>query len=160
MQQQLQYEVVVECDHANRLPFHAHPGDAGWDLKACLDDPLILKPGEIKMVDTGLKFSIPRNMEVQVRSRSGLASKGVVVANAPGTIDSNYTGPVKVILANIGDADYTIMDLDRIAQAVPQFVPPTKFVRGFVENNQERGSNGFGSTGVTNHRQLEMFDDV
>ena len=101
------------------------------------------------MIPTGLFFAIPEGFEIQVRPRSGLAAKnGVTVLNTPGTIDSDYRGEVKVILINLGDADFTVNNGDRIAQLIVAPVTQGIFVKTDKLDETERGAGGFGSTGV------------
>jgi dUTP pyrophosphatase len=121
---------------------------AGMDLCAANDEPVLLKPGEVRLVPTGLYVSIPRGYEGQVRPRSGLALKhGLVVVNSPGTIDSDYRGEVGVIVGNIGSEPYTIERGARIAQLV--IAPVVQARVEVVEELDEtpRGSGGFGHTG-------------
>lgn len=129
------------------------PGSSGFDIPS--NEEVLIAPGEIKLVSTGLFFCLPDNHELQVRPRSGLACKhGITVLNTPGTIDSDYTGEIKVILINLGTESFTIKVGDRIAQGVivsgiKQF--QFEFVNDLEEinkDNSERGSNGFGSTGI------------
>jgi len=135
-----------------RLPEPATPGSAGADLSAVLPDGVsvqIMKPGARLLVDTGLKVAVPDGYEMQIRPRSGLALKhGITVLNTPGTIDSDYRGPLKVILINLGDENFPVRTGDRIAQAV--IAPVTPFRGVMVETLDEtaRGEGGFGSTGV------------
>lgn len=135
------------------LPAPQTPGSAGADLSAIMPDGVsaqIMKPGARLLVDTGLKIAPPDGYEVQIRPRSGLAVKhGVTVLNAPGTIDSDYRGSLKVSLINLGEENFTIRTGDRIAQAV--LAPVTPF-RGEVTeafDETERSEGGFGSTGVS-----------
>ena len=131
-----------------RLPAFATAGAAGADIRAALAEPLTLMPGGRAMVPTGLAFEIPTGFEVQVRPRSGLAaSHGVTVLNAPGTIDSDYRGEVKVILVNLGDAPFRIVDGDRIAQLVVAPVASARFEERAELGDTLRGAGGFGSTG-------------
>jgi len=110
----------------------------------------IMKPGARLLVDTGLKIAPPDGYEVQVRPRSGLAVKhGVTVLNAPGTIDSDYRGPLKVSLINLGEENFTIRTGDRIAQAVLAQVTPFRGEVTDAFDETERGEGGFGSTGVS-----------
>jgi dUTP pyrophosphatase len=131
------------------VPHYKHRWDAGMDLSCVLDEDVILAPNQIQIFNTGLFFDIPRGYEVQIRPRSGLACKfGVTVVNAPGTIDSGYTGEVMVGLVNVSEQHYKVQSGDRIAQAV--FSPVE---HAFVElvsevGRSERGDGGFGSTGV------------
>ena len=129
------------------LPAYASTGAAGMDIVAA--ESLRLAPGARHAVVTGFAISIPEGYEVQVRPRSGLALKhGVTCLNTPGTIDSDYRGEVKVILANLGDEPFGIARGDRIAQLVP--APVQRATLDEVEelDDTDRGSGGFGSTGV------------
>lgn len=132
------------------LPAYATEGAAGMDVVAALDRDLVLAPGARAAVPTGLKLAIPDGYEVQVRPRSGLALKhGLTVANAPGTIDSDYRGELKVLLANLGDAAVTISRGMRIAQLVVAPVVRGRWVAvDTVADDTARGSGGFGSTGA------------
>lgn len=131
------------------LPVYQTAGAAGADVCACLAEPLVLAPGCRAMVPTGLSFEIPTGYEVQVRPRSGLAAKhGVTVLNSPGTIDSDYRGEVKVILVNLGSADFTISHGEPIAQLVVAPVEQASFQPTDSLSQTDRGQGGFGSTGV------------
>lgn len=133
------------------LPAYATSGSSGMDLRAHLMAPTHIHPGQIKLVDTGISIKIPlAGYEAQIRSRSGLSlNHGIIVLNSPGTIDSDYTGQIKVILMNVSERCYTINPGDRIAQLVFAEVVPVKFreVKSFAAT--ERGDGGFGSTGVS-----------
>lgn len=132
------------------IPEYKTAGAAGADLCALLEEPLIIPAGRSVMVPTGLFFEIPQGYEVQVRPRSGLAAKnGVTVLNTPGTIDSDYRGEIKVILINLGAADFTVNSGDRIAQMVIAPVTQAAFTITDSLSETERGSGGFGSTGVS-----------
>ena len=140
---------VKRLDHGAGLPLpgYATMGSAGMDISAA--ESLTLRPGKRHAVATGFAFAIPDGYEVQVRPRSGLALKhGITCLNTPGTIDSDYRGEVKVILANLGDEDFVINIGDRIAQIV--VAPVTQGIMCEVEalDDTERGTGGFGSTGV------------
>ena len=143
-------EVKVYAE-GGALPVQATPGAAGWDLSARIDGPLVLRPGERAMVHTGLWLAIPTGYEGQVRPRSGLArDHGVTVANAPGTVDSDYRGEVRVLLINHGPRAVIIQPGDRVAQLVIAPVPRVRIVAvGSVEDlgATARGAGGFGSTG-------------
>lgn len=129
------------------LPAYATEGAAGMDVVAA--ESLVLAPGARHAVATGFAFAIPDGYEVQVRPRSGLALKhGVTCLNTPGTIDSDYRGEVKVILANLGAEPFTIVRGDRIAQLVAAPVQRAIFDEVYDLDNTVRGSGGFGSTGV------------
>ena len=122
---------------------------AGADVCAFLAEPIILKSTDYAMVPTGLKFEIPQGYEIQVRPRSGLAAKfGITLLNSPGTIDSDYRGEVKVLLINHGKNDFTINNGDRIAQLIVSPVIQAAFVQQDNLSETERGSGGFGSTGI------------
>jgi dUTP pyrophosphatase len=128
------------------LPVYATAGAAGMDVVAA--EALTLAPGARAAVATGFAIAIPEGYEVQVRPRSGLALKhGITCLNTPGTIDADYRGEVKVILANLGDAPFPIAIGDRIAQLVP--APVQRATLEIVEmlDDTDRGSGGFGSTG-------------
>ena len=134
------------------LPGYATMDSAGLDLLAAVDADLALAPGARTLVPTGLVIALPAGHEAQVRPRSGLALKhGVTVLNSPGTIDADYRGEVKVILANLGDEDFTISRGMRIAQMV--IAPVTRLGWNEVASeadlpSSERGTGGFGSTGT------------
>ena len=116
---------------------------------ALLDENVLLKKGQRTIIPTGLFFEIPQGYEIQVRPRSGLAAKnGVTVLNTPGTIDSDYRGELKVILINLGDEDFEIKSGDRIAQIIVAPVTIGNFIQTDSISVTERGSGGFGSTGV------------
>jgi dUTP pyrophosphatase len=131
------------------LPEYQTPGSSGIDLRAAVEEPIIIENGERVMIPTGLKMEIPAGYEGQVRTRSGLAAtRGLVVLNSPGTIDADYRGEVKVILMNLGSEPLTINRGDRVAQLV--IAPVTRVAITEVEDVDEtiRGSGGFGSTGA------------
>ena len=131
------------------IPEYKTPGAAGADLCAFLDAPLTIPAGRSALVPTGLFFEIPQGYEVQVRPRSGLAAKsGVTVLNSPGTIDSDYRGEIKVILINLGNADFVINSGDRIAQMIVAPVTQAAFTISDSLSETERGAGGFGSTGT------------
>ena len=131
------------------LPSYATAGAAGMDVKAAVKADMVLAPGRRAAVPTGLAMAIPAGFEIQVRPRSGLALKdGVTVANAPGTIDSDYRGEVKIMLINLGKDDFTIMRGMRIAQLVVAPVSLAVLAVADTLETTDRGSGGFGSTGV------------
>ncbi len=132
-----------------RVPAYATEGAAGLDLAAALDAPLTLAPGRWAAVPTGLAIQLPPRTEGQVRPRSGLAARhGVTVLNAPGTIDEDYRGELKVLLVNLGPEPFVIEPGFRIAQLV--VAPVTRVACEVVEglDDTARGSGGFGSTGL------------
>ena len=133
------------------LPSYETGGAAGMDLRAAVpaDAPLTLKPGERTLVPTGFVFEVPAGYEAQIRPRSGLAIKnGITCLNSPGSVDSDYRGEVKVILANLGDSDFVVERGMRIAQMV--IAPVTQVVVSEVTETSAtvRGTGGFGPTGV------------
>ena len=143
---------IQQLDHGKDLPLphYATEGAAGMDVCAALDKPLTMNPMERLAVPTGLAMAIPHGYEIQVRPRSGLALKqGLTVANAPGTIDSDYRGEVKVILINLGQDAVEITHGMRIAQLVlaPVSIARPQLVTTLDET--DRGPGGFGSTGTT-----------
>ena len=130
------------------LPRRATPGSAGYDLCAAVDAALLLAPGERALVPTGFAIAVPEGYEAQVRPRSGLALRhGIVLPNAPGTIDSDYRGEVKVILQNLGDAPFTIRRGDRIAQLVIAAVARAEWDERSELDDTTRGEGGFGHSG-------------
>lgn len=140
---------VKRLDHGAGLPMptYATSGAAGMDI--CAAESLTLRTGKRHAVATGFAFAIPDGYEVQVRPRSGLALKhGITCLNTPGTIDSDYRGEVKVILANLGDEDFIINTGDRIAQIVVAPVTQGMMIEVDALDDTDRGTGGFGSTGV------------
>lgn len=138
-------KIVNKSDNA--LPQYETGGSAGLDIKS--SETAIIKPGERKLIKTGLFVEIPYGYEIQVRPRSGLAMKyGVTVLNSPGTIDSDYRGEIGVILINHGSMDFRISPGDRIAQLVLTSVEKVQWLAvGALETSTKRGDKGFGSTG-------------
>jgi len=129
------------------LPAYASAGAAGMDI--CAAEAITLKPGKRAAVPTGFAFAIPHGYEIQVRPRSGLALKhGITCLNTPGTIDCDYRGEVKVILANLGEEDVSFERGDRIAQLVVAAAPQAKVSEVDALDDTVRGAGGFGSTGV------------
>ena len=133
------------------LPSYETSGAAGMDLRAAVpaDKPLVLKPGARALVPTGFIFEVPQGFEAQIRPRSGLAIKnGITCLNTPGTVDSDYRGEVKVILANLGQEDFVIERGMRIAQMVIAPVTQVAVFEVTETSDTARGTGGFGSTGV------------
>ena len=129
------------------LPEYETAGSAGMHVRAA--EALTIAPGNRGLVGTGFAFAIPQGYEVQVRPRSGLAlKKGISVLNTPGTIDSDYRGEIKVILANLGEEDFVIERGDRIAQIVVAPVQRGDLIEVADLDETRRGTGGFGSTGV------------
>jgi dUTP pyrophosphatase len=144
---------VVRLPHAEGLPLPAYEtaNAAGMDLRAAVEDsaPLILRPGDRAAVPTGLVMAIPPGFEGQVRPRSGLALRaGVTCLNTPGTIDADYRGEVMVILANLGETDFTVRRGDRIAQLLISPVVQATWRETDRLDETARGAGGFGSTGA------------
>jgi len=130
------------------LPSYASAGAAGADVRAAVEDEVRLAPGERSAVPTGLTFEIPSGWEIQVRPRSGLAIKhGLTVVNAPGTIDSDYRGELKVLMVNLGFETVAIRRGDRVAQLVAAPAPQAVFTEVDAVGGTDRGDGGFGSTG-------------
>ena len=131
------------------LPSYATEQSAGMDLRANIDEPIVLKPMQRQIVKTGLFMALPPGYEAQVRPRSGLALKhGITVLNSPGTIDSDYRGEVGVLLINLGDKDFVINDGERIAQMVIAKHETVSFLLTEELDETERGAGGYGHTGV------------
>jgi dUTP pyrophosphatase len=125
------------------------PHAAGMDICAAIEQPIVLAPGQIALIPTGFAMALPQGYEAQVRPRSGLAIKhGVTVVNAPGTIDSDYRGEVKVGLINLGPEPFAIRRAERIAQMVVQQVCQLAMCEVDELDDTERSTGGFGSTGV------------
>jgi dUTP diphosphatase len=145
-------EVAIRrMEHGADLPLPAYEtaGSAGLDLLAAVDADLILQPGERMLVPSGIAIALPAGYEAQIRPRSGLAARhGITLLNAPGTIDADYRGEIKVILANLGAEPFTVTRGMRIAQMV--VAPVARVVWSAAETLEEtaRGAGGFGSTGT------------
>jgi len=142
---------VLRLPHAEGLPLpeYATEGAAGADLSAAVSEPEVIEPGGRTAVPTGLVLEIPPGFEAQVRPRSGLAfASGLTVVNAPGTIDSDFRGEVKVLLVNLGTEPVAIARGDRIAQLVIAPVISARFKEAVNLSLSERGGGGFGSTGI------------
>ncbi len=141
-----------KLSHAEDLPLPSYESAhaAGMDIRAALDEPCTLEPGERTLIPTGLQMALPHGYEAQIRPRSGLAYRnGITMLNTPGTIDADYRGEVKVLAINHGEEAFTINHGDRIAQMV--IAPVQQFrVEGAEELPEtERGEGGFGSTGIS-----------
>lgn len=131
------------------LPAYATPQSAGMDLRANIDEQIVLRPMERCLVPTGLFMALPAGYEAQVRPRSGLALKhGITVLNTPGTIDADYRGEIKVLLINFSQEDFVINDGERIAQMVISKHEQGGFVEVAELDETERGTGGYGHTGV------------
>lgn len=133
---------------AHPLPAYETIGSAGMDMRANLNEDFILKPFERFAIPTGISIELPQGFEAQVRPRSGLSLKsGLMIPNSPGTIDSDYRGEIKVIVANISQENITIKDGDRIAQLVIAKYEKAEWLIADEIDKTERGEGGFGSTG-------------
>jgi len=130
------------------VPRYQSKEAAGCDLFACVDEHVVIEPGDFCAIPTGIRLEIPKGYEAQVRPRSGLAMKnGIGILNSPGTIDADYRGEIKVILFNFGKQPFTIRRGDRIAQLVFIHVTRAEFVPAKQLRSTKRGSGGFGHTG-------------
>ena len=140
---------IKKTDPRAALPHYESPGAAGMDLRAFLDQDIIIAPLERKRIPTGLYLEIPGGYEAQVRPRSGLAfNSGISVLNTPGTIDSDYRGELGVILINLGSEPFTVKNGDRIAQMIISPVIRMAIAEAESLSETERGAGGFGSTGI------------
>ena len=141
----------IQIINASRhpLPQYATPRSAGVDLRANLNEPIVLKPLQRCLVPTGLFLALPQGYEAQVRPRSGLAiKKGITVLNSPGTIDADYRGEINVILVNLSAEEFVIEDGERIAQMVIAHHEQAEWEVVEVLDETERGAGGFGHTGT------------
>lgn len=142
----MEVKIVNKSNH--RLPEYATVDSAGMDLKANIDEPFALGPLERQMVPTGIFIQLPKGTEAQIRPRSGLAAKnGITVLNSPGTIDSDYTGEIKVILINLSNEKFVVNPGDRIAQMVVARYERVEWNEVATLDETERGEGGFGHTG-------------
>lgn len=137
--------------HAKDLPLPSYESEyaAGMDIRAALEEPVILKPRERKLIPSGLKMALPKGYEAQMRPRSGLAYRhGITMLNTPGTIDADYRGELKMLAVNLGEEEFVINHGDRVAQMIiaPVIQADVHEVGDLSET--ERGDGGFGSTGV------------
>lgn len=131
------------------IPTYETSGSAGMDIRAYLDEPIIIAPGKRALIPTGLHFEIPEGFEVQIRARSGLAVKhGIGLTNGIGTIDSDYRGEIKVSLINWGEEPFTVNNGERIAQMVVCRYEKAELIEAEELSETERGSGGFGHTGL------------
>lgn len=141
-------EIKVVKNSKNELPEYAHPGDSGLDIRANLEEAILLQPLERKLIPTGIYLGIPDGYEVQVRPRSGMAlNRGLTVLNTPGTVDSNYTGEVGVILINLSNEVQQILPNEKIAQLVISKVEKANLILVSSLDETNRGAGGYGSTG-------------
>ena len=144
MAETVRYRMDAGCE--DLAPRKAHADDAAYDIRSRID--ALMRPGEVKLVPSGLFLELPAGYEAQIRPRSGNAlKKAVTVLNSPGTIDAGYRGEVGVILYNAGAEDFRIERGDRIAQMVIQKLPEVELVAADELADSQRGAGGFGSTG-------------
>jgi len=141
-------KVKIVNKSGNKLPEYSTSKSSGMDLRAMLNEDLIIKPFERAIVPTGLFIELPDGYEAQIRPRSGLAAdKGITVLNSPGTIDCDYRGEIKVILINLSNEEFALKNGERIAQMVISKYEKIKLIETEYVNNTKRGSGGFGHTG-------------
>ena len=140
--------LVKKFDKNIKLPAYKTSGSSGMDLMAYIKNKITIDPGEIAIIPTGFAVSIPKNYEIQIRPRSGLAAnKGISVLNTPGTIDSDYRGEIKVILINLSKKPFDIKSGDRIAQIIVCPISKAELKEVKQLPKTKRGKGGFGSTG-------------
>lgn len=143
----IQAKIINASKHS--LPSYETPASAGMDIRANIEEAIVLHPLERQIVPTGIFLELPVGFEAQVRPRSGLAAKkGITVLNAPGTVDADYRGEVGVILINLSNEDFRVEDGERIAQLVIAKHERVEWVQAEVLSETHRGSGGFGSTGI------------
>lgn len=142
----MQIKIINKSDYA--LPSYETKGSAGLDLRANIDNPIVIQPLDRALIPTGLFMELPVGYEAQIRPRSGLAlKKGITVLNSPGTVDSDYRGEVGVILINLSSVDFTINPGDRIAQMVIAKHEQAEWVEVDGLSSTERGEGGYGHSG-------------
>lgn len=142
-------DIPTLIENEEFLPTYATPLAAGADIRACLNEPIVLEPGKSCLIPTGMRVAIPEGFEIQVRPRSGLALKHqITVLNTPGTIDADYRGEIGIILINHGRTDFIIQPGMRIAQLVLAPVTRARFLLSTQLTSTQRSSGGFGHTGA------------
>lgn len=143
----MKIKIINKSDHA--IPGYETPASAGMDLRANISESITLQPLERAVVKTGLFVEIPVGYEAQVRPRSGLAAKkGITVLNAPGTVDADYRGEIGVILVNLSNEEFTVVNGERIAQLVISAHEQAEWIETESLTETARGAGGFGSTGT------------
>ena len=143
----MKVQIINRSKH--NLPSYATVDSAGMDLKADIDEPIVLHPLERQIIPTGISIALPEGHEAQIRPRSGLACKfGITVANAPGTIDADYRGEVKVCLINLSNDNFVVNPGERIAQMVVARYERVEWEEVAELGDTVRGAGGFGSTGT------------
>lgn len=141
-------DVKIVNKSGNELPGYSTPLSAGMDLRANLDEAVVLKPMERRLIPTGLFIELPAGFEAQIRPRSGLAlKKGISVVNTPGTIDADYRGEIGIILINLSEEDFLVNHGERICQMVINKVETIAWTVVDTLEDSERGAGGFGHTG-------------
>lgn len=141
-------KVSIQNTSKNPLPAYETKSSAGMDLRANLNEEVVLKPLERTLIPTGLRIELPIGYEAQIRPRSGLAAKhGITVLNSPGTIDADYRGEIKIVLVNLSNENFTIKHGERIAQMVIAKHETVEFSEVSEVSQTERGEGGFGHTG-------------
>lgn len=142
-------QVKIVNKGRQQLPQYATPMSAGMDIRANLEEPVVLRPMERRLIPTGLYIALPEGFEAQIRPRSGLAlKKGITVLNSPGTVDADYRGEVGVLLINLSNEDFVVNDGERIAQMIIAQHEQVEFVAVEELDETERGAGGYGHTGV------------
>ncbi len=142
-------QIKIRLTSQANIPEYKSHGSAGADVFASLESPVMLNPGEIKLIPTGIAIELPEGYEAQIRPRSGLAlNHGLTLLNTPGTIDSDYRGEIKIILANLGQRPFTVENGMRIAQMVFCKYYKGKFTVADEISTTERNDGGFGHTGI------------
>lgn len=142
-------EIRIVNHSGHPLPAYSTSHSAGMDLRAHLEEPVVLKPMERKLIPTGLYIELPQGYEAQIRPRSGLAlKKGISVLNTPGTIDADYRGEIGIILVNLSEEEFVIENGERICQMVINRVEKASWVEVDSLKESERGAGGFGHTGI------------
>lgn len=143
---EMKINIINKSHHP--LPAYATEQSAGMDMRAFIEEPIVLHPMERKLIHTGLYMALPKGYEAQVRPRSGLALKhGITVLNSPGTIDADYRGELGVVLINLSQEDFVINDGERIAQMVIAKHETAEFIEVQELDDTERGAGGYGHTG-------------
>ena len=148
------YDVEIKIKRLDKkfsdipLPSYSTTGSAGMDIRAAVEDEIILEKGKICLIPTNLSVEIPAGYEIQVRPRSGLALKyGIGILNSPGTIDSDYRGEIKIIMMNFGQEKFSVKRGERIAQLVISKIYSARIIETDDLNDSHRGEGGFGHTG-------------
>ena len=140
--------LIKKLNSSIKIPSYKTNGSSGMDLMANIEEPIKISPGNTSLIPTGIFIAIPKNFEIQIRPRSGLAAKNnISVLNTPGTIDSDYRGELKIILINLGKKDFIIKKNDRVAQMILAPIVKAEFEEVSELPETVRGEGGFGSTG-------------